>query len=121
MKRIFFYIILIVGYSLATFICLRIGSLLPFKDVFWNATLIFSVMNILVAFFYLKVNPVTTISVSILIAFLSLFLSFKLTEFYYPPSDAYGINTTIVANIFFSILFWEIAYQIKQTIVKDAG
>ncbi len=114
LKRILLYIILILGYYFSTFIYFKIGSQLPFKEIFWKAFLIFSIMDILVAFFYIKINPITNILVGILIAYLSLLLAFKFSDFYYPPSDPYGINTAIIGNILFSIINWEIAYQIKK-------
>ena len=114
LNRIFLYVILILGYCFSTFIYFKIGSHLPFKEIFWNAFLIFSIMNIVIAFLFLKINPITNILIGILIGYLSLFLGFKFSDFYYPSSDPYGIYTAIITNIIFSIINWEIAYLIKN-------
>lgn len=119
LNRILLYIILILGYCFSTFIYFNIGKL-PFKDFFWNAVLIFSIMDILVAFLFIKHNPITNILLGILIAYLSLLSAFKFSDFYYPPSDAYGINTTIITNILFSIISWEIAFQINKKLTAIA-
>jgi hypothetical protein len=114
LNRFILYIILILGYFFSTLFFFKIGSQLPFKGLFWNAFLIFCIMNIVVAFLFININPITNILVGILIAYLSLWLAFKFPDFYYPPSDAYGISTIIITNILFSIINWEIAYQIKK-------
>ncbi len=119
-NRILLYFILIIGYVLYTYIFFMVGPLLPFKAVFWNAFLFFSLFDCIVAFLFLKSIPIVTIPVGMVMAWLSLMLAFKFSDFYYPPSDAYGIQTTIIANIVFSILCWEIAYQIKEKVTHKS-
>jgi hypothetical protein len=113
-SRILIYCVLILGYCISTVFYFKISTILPFKEIFWNALIIFSGMNIIVSFLYLKINPFVNILIAILIAYLSLLAAFKFSEFNIFSSDAYGINTTIISNIIFSIILWEIAYRGKQ-------
>lgn len=120
-NRLLIYCILILGYLNCTVFYFKISSILPFKDIFWDAFLIFCVMNFIVSFLYLKINILVNILVVFLIAYLSLITAFKFSEFNIFSSDAYGIKTTIISNIIFSITLWEIAYRIKQKTLRNSG
>lgn len=113
-SRVLMYPVLVIGYFLSTILSLRLNSILPFKEIFWNSFLVFIGMNVLVAFLYLKKNVVVNILIAVLIAYLSLFSAFKFSDFNFFPSDAYGIKTIIISNIIFSIILWEIVFKIKQ-------
>jgi len=74
----------------------------------------FAVINLVYSFLVLKWTPLLNIACSILIASIALFLAMKFGDLHlFSKYDPYAIKTCIIANAVFSILFWEIVYQVK--------
>ncbi|WP_394773409.1 hypothetical protein [Flavobacterium sp.] len=114
--RILFYSILFFLYLSSTSALLSLAERLstdPFKTLGCG----FAVLNIIYAFFALKWNVLLNIVSSIAIAALALFSAMKFGDLHlFSNLDPYGIKTAIMANAVFSILLWEIVYQIKWKI-----
>ncbi len=111
--RILLYSLLFFTYSFSTSFFLALGEKL--KDHrFITLGCGFLLINLIFSFLILKWPPIINISCSIIIAALALYLALKLGDLHlFTKYDAYGIKTALIANAVFSILFWEIAYQIK--------
>ncbi|MEO8239119.1 MAG: hypothetical protein ABI793_05540 [Flavobacterium sp.] len=111
--RILIYSLLFFTYSFSTSFFLVLGEKL--KDHrFITLGCGFFLINIIFSFFILKWTPLLNIVSSIIIAFLALFLALKFGDLHlFSQYDAYGVKTALMANALFSILLWEIAYQIK--------
>jgi len=66
------------------------------------------------AFLILKWKPLLNILCAVIIGSLSLFLALKFGDLHlFSNYDPYDIKTAIIANAIFSILSWEIVYQVK--------
>jgi hypothetical protein len=111
--RILIYSLLFFTYSFSTSFLLTLGEKL--KDHrFITLGYGFFLINIIFSFFILKWTPLLNIVSSIIIAVLALFLALKCGDLHlFSQYDAYGVRTALMANALFSILLWEIAYQIK--------
>ncbi|MTH13996.1 hypothetical protein [Flavobacterium sp. LC2016-01] len=111
--RILFYSILFFLYLTTTTILLTVGEKLktdPYKTLGCG----FAILNLIYAFVALKWNVLLNIICSISIAALSLFLALKFTNLHLVIDyDPYQVKTAIFANAVFSIIFWEIVYQVK--------
>jgi hypothetical protein len=112
--RILIYSLLFFSYSFSTSFLLLLGEKL--KDHrFITVGCGFLLINIIFSFLVLKWTPLLNIICSIIIAILALFLALRFGDLHlFPKHDAYGIKTALMANVIFSILFWEIVYQIKS-------
>lgn len=111
--RILFYSILFFLYLTLTQYILSLGSILK-TDPYITLGCGFAVLNLIYAFFGLKWTPVLNIICAIGIAALSIFLALKFTNLHlFIDYDPYQVKTAIFANALFSIIFWEIVYQIK--------
>ncbi|GAA3772479.1 hypothetical protein [Flavobacterium ginsengiterrae] len=111
--RILFYSILFFLYLTLTQYILSLGSILK-TDPYITLGCGFAVLNLIYAFFGLKWKPVLNIICAIGIAALSIFLALKFTNLHlFIDYDPYQVKTAIFANALFSIIFWEIVYQIK--------
>ena len=111
--RILLYSILFFTYSLSTTFFLLLGEKL--KDHrFITLGCGFLLINLLFSFFVLKWTPLLNIVSSIIIAALALFLALKFGDLHlFSKFDAYGVKTALMANAIFSVILWEIVYQIK--------
>ena len=113
-KRVIIYLILSIIYFFCTSLFLQIKSLLKIENLILTLTFGFSLINITFSFILLKQNIYLNIIIGIILAYLCLFLSMKFGELHiFSNYDAYDILTSIISNIIFSIIFWEILYQIK--------
>lgn len=75
----------------------------------------FAVFNVIYAFLILKWKPLLNIIFSISIAYLALFLALKTSDLHlFSKYDPYDIKTAIIANAVFSIIFWEVVFQLKK-------
>ena len=112
--RFLIYSILFLTYSFSTSFLLLLGEKL--KDHrFITLGCGFFVINIIFSLFVLKWTPLLGIVCSVVIAALALFLALKFGDLHlFSQYDAYGVKTALMANAVFSVLFWEIAYQIKN-------
>lgn len=111
--RILIYSILFFLYLSTTSSLLTLGETLK-TDPYVTLGCGFAVLNILYTFFALKWTPLLNIILSITIAALSLFLAVKFTNLHLLLKyDPYQVKTAIFANAVFSIVFWEIIYQVK--------
>ncbi|GAA6765354.1 MULTISPECIES: hypothetical protein [Flavobacterium] len=111
--RILVYSILFFLYLTSTTFFLSVGEKLK-TDPYITLGCGFAVFNLIYAFFGLKWNVLLNIISAIGIAALSLFLALKFTNLHlFIDYDPYQVKTAIFANAVFSIIFWEIVYQIK--------
>jgi hypothetical protein len=111
--RILIYSLLFFTYSISTSLLLSLGEKLE-DHRFITLGCGFLLINILFSFFILKWTPLLNIICSIVIAALSLFLALKFGDLHlFSKYDPYGIKTALMVNAIFSIIFWEIVYQIK--------
>ncbi|MDR7370979.1 hypothetical protein [Flavobacterium aquidurense] len=111
--RILLYSLLFFTYSFATSPLLALGEKL--KDHrFITLGCGFLIINIVFSFLVLKWTPLFNITCSILISIFALFFALKFTNLQLLTKyDPYLIKTAILTNAIFSIILWEIAYQIK--------
>jgi len=111
--RILIYSILFFLYLSSTPLLLTLGEKLK-TDPFITLGFGFALLNIVYAFFALKWNVLLNIICAIAIASLALFLALKFTNLHlFLNYDPYQVKTAILANAVFSIIFWEIVYQVK--------
>jgi O-antigen/teichoic acid export membrane protein len=112
--RILLYSILFFTYSISTSLLLVLGEKL--KDhKFITLGCGFLLLNIIFSLFVLKWTPLLSIICSIVIAALALFLALKFGDLHlFSKYDTYGVKTALMAYPVFSIIFWEIVYQVKS-------
>lgn len=111
--RILLYSILFFLYLSSTPLLLTLGEKLK-TDPFITLGCGFALLNIVYAFFALKWNVLLNLICAITIAALALFLALKFTNLHlFLNYDPYQVKTAILANAVFSIIFWEIVYQVK--------
>jgi hypothetical protein len=111
--RILIYSILFFLYLSSTPLLLTLGEKLK-TDPFITLGCGFAFLNLIYAFFALKWNVLLNIVCSISIAALALFLALKFTNMHlFLNYDPYQVKTAILANAVFSIICWEIVYQLK--------
>ncbi len=112
-KRILIYIILFVAYWLLLLGTLALADY--YDDIYTAIIISFSIFNIIYAFVFLKLNAILNIITSIIIACIGLFLAVKIMDngFYPHNVDPYGMATAVSCYALFSIIIWEIAYQLK--------
>jgi hypothetical protein len=113
--RILIYSILFFLYLTSTHFLLSLGEQLK-TDPYRTLGCGFACLNLIYAFFALKWKPLLNILFAVGIAALALFLALKFTNLHlFLNCDPYQVKTAIFANAVFSIIFWEIIYQIKIT------
>ncbi len=111
--RILFYSILFFLYLTLTQYILSLGGVLK-TDPYITLGCGFAVLNLIYAFLGLKWKPLLNVICAIAIAVLALFLALQFTNLHLVVKyDPYQVKTAIFANAIFSIIFWEILYQIK--------
>ncbi|WP_343697220.1 hypothetical protein [Flavobacterium sp.] len=111
--RILLYSILFFLYLTSTPLILSLGEKLK-TDPYITLGCGFAVFNLIYAFLALKWKPLLNILFAVGIAALSLFLALKFTNLHLLINyDPYQVKTAIFANAVFSIIFWEIVYQVK--------
>lgn len=112
--RILLYSLLFFTYSISTSLLLALGEKLQ-DHKFITLGCGFLLINILFSLFVLNWAPLLSIISSIIIAALALFLALKFGDLHlFSKYDPYGVKTALMANPVFSIIFWEIVYQIKS-------
>ncbi|MBE8723552.1 hypothetical protein [Flavobacterium hungaricum] len=111
--RILIYSILFFLYLTTTHYFLSLGEILK-TDPYRTMGCGFAVLNLIYAFFGLKWKPLLNVICSIGIAALALFLALQFANLHLLVNyDPYLVKTALFANALFSIIFWEIVYQIK--------
>jgi len=111
--RILIYSILFFLYLSSTPLLLTLGEKLK-TDPFITLGCGFALLNLVYAFFALKWNILLNIICSLAIAVFALFLALKFTNLHlFLNYDPYQVKTAILANAVFSIILWEIVYQLK--------
>ncbi|WP_456314887.1 hypothetical protein [Pseudomonas shirazensis] len=111
--RILLYSILFFLYLTSTPLLLTLGEKLK-TDPYITLGCGFAALNIIYSFLGLKWTVLLNIICSLVIAALSLFLALKFTNLHlFLNYDPYQVKTAIFANAIFSIIFWEIVYQVK--------
>lgn len=117
--RILLYSILFFLYLSSTSLLLTLGEKLK-TDPYVTLGCGFAVLNLIYAFFALKWTPLLNIICSVIIAPLALFLAVQFTNLHLLLDyDPYQVKTAIFANAVFSIIFWEIVYQVKIKQTKN--
>jgi hypothetical protein len=105
---------MLIIYWFSTSLLISIDGILKINKVFITLGFGFSIINILYSFLITKWNTTFNILLSIFIAIVSLFLALKFGDLHiFSKYDPYDILTSIISNAIFSIIFWEIAYQLK--------
>jgi hypothetical protein len=111
--RILIYSILFFLYLSSTPLLLTLGEKLK-TDPFITLGCGFALLNIVYAFFALKWTVLLNLICAFSIAALALFLALKFTNLHlFLSYDPYQVKTAILANAVFSVIFWEIVYQVK--------
>jgi hypothetical protein len=111
--RILIYSILFFLYLSSTPLLLTLGEKLK-TDPFITLGCGFALLNLAYAFFALKWTVLLNIICSVTIAALALFLALKFTNLHlFLNYDPYQVKTAILTNAVFSIVLWEIVYQVK--------
>lgn len=111
--RILLYSILFFLYLSSTPLLLSLGEKIK-TDPFITLGCGYALLNIIYSFLGLKWTPLLNVICSVAIAALALFLALKFTNLHlFLNYDPYQVKTAILANAVFSILFWEIVYQVK--------
>ncbi|PIF33362.1 hypothetical protein CLU81_3967 [Flavobacterium sp. 9] len=114
-NRFFAYIILLVVYYFSTILLMSVDSELKINHLFITLGFGFTIINLVYSFFILKWTPLFNIGYSIIIAAVSLVLALKFGDLHlFSQYDPYDIETCIIANAIFSVVFWEVAYQTKK-------
>jgi hypothetical protein len=117
--RILLYSILFFLYLSSTSLLLTLGEKLK-TDPYVTLGCGFAVLNLIYAFFALKWTPLLNIICSVIIAPLALFLAVQFTNLHLLLDyDPYQVKTAIFANAVFSIIFWEVVYQVKIKQTKN--
>jgi len=112
--RILLYSILFFLYLTSTPLLLTLGEKLK-TDPYITLGCGFAVLNIIYSFLGLKWTTLLNIICSVAIAVLALFLALKFTNLHLLLDyDPYQVKTAIFANAVFSIIVWEIVYQVKS-------
>ena len=116
--RILLYSILFFLYLTSTPLLLTLGEKLK-TDPYITLGCGFAVLNIIYSFLGLKWTAFLNLICSVTIAALALFLALKFTNLHlFLDYDPYQVKTAIFTNAVFSIIFWEIVYQVKIKIKK---
>jgi hypothetical protein len=111
--RILLYSILFFLYLSSTPLLLTLGEKLK-TDPFLTLGFGYAALNIIYSFLGLKWTVLLNVLCSVVIAALALFLALKFTNLHLLINyDPYQVKTAILTNAVFSILFWEIVYQVK--------
>ncbi|MFB9079486.1 hypothetical protein ACFFLS_06335 [Flavobacterium procerum] len=112
--RILLYSTLFFLYIISTFLLLPIRQKLE-TDLYITLGCGFGLLNIIYAFAVLRWKPLLNIICSFIIASLALFMAVKFSDLHlFSNYDPYDIKTAIFSNALFSVIFWEIVYQIKK-------
>lgn len=111
--RILLYSILFFLYLVSTHFLLALNEKLK-GDAFVTLAVGFASFNLIYAFLALKWKPIFNVIAALGIAALAMFLALKFADLHLLTKyDPYEIKTAIFANAIFSIVFWEIVYQLK--------
>lgn len=112
--RILTYLLLGIVYFFSTSIFILLDTKLQFNNVYTTVPCGYAIVNLFFTFLIFDLKPAFNIICSILIPFLSLFLALQFSRLHlFSNHDPYDILTTIISNAVFSIIFWEIVYQLK--------
>ncbi|WP_294956756.1 hypothetical protein [uncultured Flavobacterium sp.] len=110
--RILIYLIMLIVYFFAASFLFELSDRLN-SNFFITVSFGYTFLNIIYACFVLKWSLLLNIICSFLIAFLSVFLAIKAGEMLLFRTFTENVQTAIFANAIFSIIFWEIVYQVK--------
>lgn len=112
--RILAYSILFFTYSFSTSFLLTLGEKL--KDHrFITLGCGFLLINLIFSFLVFKWTSLLNIVCSAIIASLALYLALQIGDLhFFRKFDAQGIKTALMTYAVLSVLFWEVAYQIKE-------
>ncbi len=111
------YLLLFIIYWFSTSLLISLDEILKINKVFITLPLGFVLINIIYSFFLLKWSFLLNLFCSIIVGFLSFFLALKFGNLdIFLKYDSYNILTSIISNALFSIIFWEILYQLKLSI-----
>ena len=113
--RLLLYVFLFAIYYLLIVGTLKLADKLNIDNLLIFIGIPFSIINCFVSHCLLKVKLIYDLLIGIAIAYLSLHLCFWIGNFEaFPSVDPYGIITSIVSNIFLSIIFLEVSFRIKN-------
>jgi hypothetical protein len=114
LKRLVLYIVLLVIYWTAILAFLQFNILIV-DDVIVSIVIVLALINLILTFAVLKIHWLINILCSAVVALISLVITFYLTnKGWYPSSDFNGMYTAIVYLGLFSVILWEVIYNIKE-------
>ena len=113
-KRLLPYLILLFVYIVLPPICQQI--FMNYNNYhFYIIVFFLSIVNILFAFRFLKLSSLLNFITALFITLTGILLAFKLVLFQY---SYYKIQIAIFYNAFFSIVIWEIVFQLRRKNVR---
>lgn len=115
--RIFIYLIILIAYFFAAPLLFELCDILN-SDFFITVSFGYTLLNCIYSCFVLKWTLLLNIICSILIAFLCVFLAIQTGSLILFTTFTENIQVGILTNALFSIIFWEIVYQIKTRTSK---
>lgn len=110
--RVLIYLTMLIVYFFAAYFLFELSDRLN-SDFFITVSLGYVFLNIIYSCFVLKWTLLLNSICSVLIAFLSVFLAIKTGAMLLFTTFTENVQTAIFANALFSIILWEIVYQIK--------
>jgi hypothetical protein len=120
LKRLVLYIVLLAIYWSAILAFLHF-NLLIVEDVIVSIVILLTCINLILTFAILKMHWLVNILCSAVVPLISLAITFYLTnKGWYPSSDFYEMYTAIVYLGLFSVILWEVIYNIKRKILKSS-
>ena len=120
LKRLVLYISLLVIYWLAIMAFFQFNISIV-DDVIVSIVILLTLINFIFTFAVLKMHWLINILCSAVVPLISLAITFYLTnKGWYPSSDFNGMYTAIVYLGLFSVILWEVIYNIKRKILKSA-
>lgn len=120
LNRLVLYIVLLVIYWLAILAFLQFNISIV-DDVIVSIVILLTLINFIFTFAVLKMHWLINILCSAVVPLISLAITFYLTnKGWYLTSDFNGMYTAIVYLGLFSVILWEVIYNIKRKILKSA-
>jgi hypothetical protein len=114
LKRLVLYIVLLVIYWTAILAFLQFNILIV-DDVIVSIVIVLTLINLILTFAVLKMHWLINILCSAVVPLINLAITFYLTDKgWYPSSDFYGMYSAIGYLGLFSVILWEVIYNIKE-------
>jgi hypothetical protein len=120
LKRLVLYIVLLAVYWTAILAFLKFNISIV-DDVIVSIVILLTLINLILTFAVLKMHWIVNILCSAVVPLISLAITSYLTnKGWYPSSDFNGMYTAIAYLGLFSVILWEVIYNIKTKFLKSA-